>query len=127
MTYGDISIGDATNMTALTAACDQLLLSAVQTLVTSQAREYYTVDCYCPIPLLPGQTVKIENATGTTPAVTTTPNWVILEVTERLVNGRPRTTLSVSNMSGCGGHLRPALPDHTLCHSEPAPGVQRRR
>jgi hypothetical protein len=100
MTYGDISIGDATNMTALTAACDQLLLSAVQTLVTSQAREYYTVDCYCPIPLLPGQTVKIENATGTTPAVTTTPNWVILEVTERLVNGRPRTTLSVSNMSG---------------------------
>jgi hypothetical protein len=100
MTYGDISIGDATNMTALTAACDQLLLSAVQTLVTSQAREYYTVDCYCPIPLLPGQTVKIENATGTTPAVTTTPNWVILEVTERLINGRPRTTLSVSNMSG---------------------------
>jgi hypothetical protein len=100
MTYGDISIGDATNMTALTAACDQLLLSAVQTLVTSQAREYYTVDCYCPIPLLPGQTVKIENATGTTPAVTTTPNWTILEVTERLVNGRPRTTLSVSNMSG---------------------------
>jgi hypothetical protein len=100
MTYGDISIGDATNMTALTAACDQLLLSAVQTLVTSQAREYYTVDCYCPVPLLPGQTVKVENATGTTPAVTTTPNWVILEVTERLVNGRPRTTLSVSNMSG---------------------------
>ena len=100
MTYGDISIGDATNMTALTAACDQLLLSAVQTLVTSQAREYYTVDCYCPVPLLPGQTVKIENATGTTPAVTTTPNWTILEVTERLVNGRPRTTLSVSNMSG---------------------------
>jgi hypothetical protein len=100
MTYGDISIGDATNMTALTAACDQLLLSAVQTLVTSQAREYYTVDCYCPVPLLPGQTVKVENATGTTPAVTTTPNWVILEVTERLVNGRPRTALSVSNMSG---------------------------
>ena len=100
MTYGDISVGDATNMTALTAACDQLLLSAVQTLVTSQAREYYTVDAYIPVPIMPGQTVKIENATGTTPAATTTPNWVVLEVTERLANGRPRTTLSISNMSG---------------------------
>jgi hypothetical protein len=100
MTYGDISVGDATNMTALTAACDQLLLSAVQTLVTSQAREYYTVDAYIPVPIMPGQTVKIENATGTTPAATTTPNWVVLEVTERLVNGRPRTALSISNMSG---------------------------
>jgi hypothetical protein len=48
-------------MTALTAACDQLLLSAVQTLVTAQAREYYTIDCYVPNPLMPGQTVKIDN------------------------------------------------------------------
>jgi hypothetical protein len=115
-------------MTALTAACDQLLLSAVQTLVTSQAREYYTVDCYCPIPLLPGQTVKIENATGTTPAVTTTPNWVILEVTERLVNGRPRTTLSVSNMSGLEVDTGGAVcQDDPLRDSEPAPRCQRRR
>jgi hypothetical protein len=100
MTYGDISVGDATNMTALTAACDQLLLSAVQTLVTSQAREYYTVDAYIPVPIMPGQTVKIENATGTEPESSTAYNWIVLEVTERLVNGRPRTTLSVSNMSG---------------------------
>ncbi|MBX7254432.1 MAG: hypothetical protein K1X50_20800, partial [Candidatus Promineofilum sp.] len=99
-TYGDISISDAKNMTALAAACDQLLLSAVQTLVTAQAREYYTVDCYCPVPLLPGQTVKIENQTRTVPNVATSGNWTILEVTERLVGGRPRTTLSVSNMSG---------------------------
>ena len=99
-TYGDISISDAKNITALRAACDQLLLSAVQTLVTAQAREYYTVDCYCPVPLLPGQTVKIENATRTVPNVATSGDWTILEVTERLVQGRPRTTLSVSNMSG---------------------------
>ncbi len=99
-TYGDISLSDAKNTTALIAACDQLLLSAVQTLVTAQAREYYTVDCYCPVPLLPGQTVKIENATRTTPSVATSGDWTILEVTERLVQGRPRTTLSVSNMSG---------------------------
>ena len=95
-----MSISDAKNMTALAAACDQLLMSAVQTLVTAQAREYYTVDCYVPVPLMPGQTVKIENATGTIPNVATTSDWTILEVTERLVNGRPRTTLSVSNMSG---------------------------
>lgn len=99
-TYGDISLSDAKNMTAVRAACDQLLYSAVQTLVTAQTREYYTVDCYCPVPLLPGQTVKIENATRTVPNVATSGDWTILEVTERLVNGRPRTTLSVSNMSG---------------------------
>jgi hypothetical protein len=99
-TYGDISITDAKNMTALTAACDQLLLSAVQTLVTAQAREYYTIDCYVPNPLMPGQTVKIDNDTRTIPNVSTAGDWTILEVTERLVNGRPRTTLSVSNMSG---------------------------
>jgi hypothetical protein len=99
-TYGDISLSDAKNMTAVVAACDQLLLSAVQTLVTAQAREYYTVDCYCPVPLLPGQTVKIENQTRTVPNVATSGDWTILEVTERLVNGRPRTTLSISNMSG---------------------------
>ena len=90
-TYGDISISDAKNMTALAAACDQLLMSAVQTLVMAQAREYYTVDCYVPVPLMPGQTVKIENATRTVPNVATTSDWTILEVTERLVDGRPRT------------------------------------
>ena len=99
-TYGDISITDAKNMVALIAACDQLLLSAVQTLVTAQAREYYTIDCYVPNPLMPGQTVKIDNDTRTVPNVSTAGDWTILEVTERLVNGRPRTTLSVSNMSG---------------------------
>ena len=99
-TYGDISLSDAKSRDALVSACDQLLLSAVQTLVTAQEREYYTIDAYIPVAIAPGQTVKIENATGTTPAIGTSSDWVVLEVNEKQVNGRPRTSLVVSNMTG---------------------------
>lgn len=100
ITYGDISISDAKDATALVAACDQLLISAVQTLVTAQEREYYTVDAYIPVAVLPGQTIKIVNQTAAGPQADGTENWIILEVTERFVGGRPRTMLTVSNMSG---------------------------
>ena len=99
-TYGDISVDDATNTEQLVAACDQLLLSAIHELLQAQLREYYTVEAYIPVALKPGQTVKIENATRVEPAVSSSANYIILEVAERQVNGRPRTTLTVSNMLG---------------------------
>ena len=99
-TYGDISVTDARSQAAIVAASDQLLISAVQTLVTAQAREYYTIDAYVPVNLQPGQTVKIDNATRVEPTVSSSSNWIILDVTERLVDGRPRTTINVSNMLG---------------------------
>jgi len=99
-TYGDISVDDAANTEQLTAACDQLLLSAVHELLQAQLREYWTVEAYVPVALKPGQTVKIENQTRLEPNVTTAANWIILEVQERQVNGRSRTTLTVSNMLG---------------------------
>jgi hypothetical protein len=99
-TYGDISIDDATNNEQLVAASDQLLLSAIQELFQAQMREYYTVEAYIPVALKPGQTVKIENATRVEPTVSTATNYIILEVNEKQVNGRSRTTLTVSNMLG---------------------------
>lgn len=99
-TYGDISIDDATNAAQLGAACDQLLLSAVNELTQSQLRTYYTIEAFVPVALKPGQTVKIENATRVEPTVSATTDYVVLEVSERQVDGRPRTTLTVSNMLG---------------------------
>lgn len=99
-TYGDISIEDAGNAEQLGAACDQLLLSAVQDLLQAQLREYFTVEAYIPVALKPGQTVKIENATAVGPAVSTAADYIILEVHERQSQGRSRTTLLVSNMAG---------------------------
>ena len=40
------------------------------------------------------------NQTAAGPQADGTENWIILEVTERFVGGRPRTMLTVSNMSG---------------------------
>ena len=100
ITYGDISISDAKDSEALTSACDQLLISAVQTLVTAQERKYYTIDAYIPAAVMPGQTIKIYNQSNSAPRDGGATDWIVLEVTERVVSGRTRTTLTVSNMTG---------------------------
>lgn len=99
-TYGDISISDAGNLSEVQAASDALLLSAVNTLVQAHLREYFTVEAYLPQPVMPGQTIKIENLTRVEPWVDTNTDYIVLEVVESQANGRPRTRLTVSNQLG---------------------------
>ena len=99
-TYGDISINDAGNLAEVQAASDALLLSAVNSLVQAHLREQFTVEAYLPKPVLPGQTIKLENFTRVEPPVFPSTEYVVLEVIEKQTNGRPRTRLTVSNQLG---------------------------
>ncbi len=98
--YGDISANDAGNPIGLTAAADQLLLSAMNTLYQARGRMVYTIEAFVPSLIHPGQYVSIENETRSVPNPDTPNSFVVLETTERLVNGRPRTTLLVSPYAG---------------------------
>ena len=93
--YSDISVVVG-NPHGLTAAADQLLALAIRTL--SQASYFeYVIEAFVPSLIHPGQYVHIENETGTEPGDDGINTYTVLETTERLVKGRPRTTLVVSN------------------------------
>lgn len=101
VTYGDVSLSDASTLDELQSAADNLLYAAVATIRDSRARQYYEVEAFTPLLIHPGQTVKLENRSATRlPSVNSSTNWVVLEVTETIVNGRPRTRLLVSDVSG---------------------------
>ena len=94
--YPDISIAVG-NADGLTAAADQLLLSAMRTLYQAASQFEYDIEAFVPSLIHPGQYVHIKNETGTEPASDVDNTFTVLETTERLVKGRPRTTLIVSN------------------------------
>lgn len=98
--YGDIAIDDTMNQLGRTAAADQMLAAAKWTIQQANYRNFYTVECFTPKLLAPGQYVTIENASGTTPVVNFANTYIVLEATESLVDGRPRTTLHVSDLTG---------------------------
>ena len=99
-TYGDISVSDAGNLAELQAASDNLLYAAVHQLLNSDVRQYYTIEAYTAAPIRPGSTVRIENNTRVAPNTVSTDDYMVLEVTERLRDGRPRSRLIVSNIPG---------------------------
>ena len=98
--YGDIAIDDKINADGRTAAADQMLAAAKWTIQQANYRTFYTAECYTPVALKPGQYIHIESATGTTPIVNFPNSLIVLEVTERIVDGRPRTSLVVSDLPG---------------------------
>ncbi len=98
--YGDIAIDDKINADGRMAAADQMLAAAKWTIQQANYRTFYTIECFTPRPLKPGQLVTIENETGTTPVVNFANSYVVLETTERIVDGRPRSTLVVSDLTG---------------------------
>jgi len=98
-TFGDISIADSESLEELQNASDALLAAAVQALTQARLREYYTVEASIPaVALAPGQTVRIFN--DVIEPIVDQANYVILDITERQVQGVPRTTLTVSNILG---------------------------
>jgi hypothetical protein len=98
--YGDIAVDDKMNAIGRSGAADQMLYAAQYTIAQANYRNFYTIECYTPQLLKPGQYIGIENETGTTPRVEWPTSMIVLEVTERLVDGRPRTTLVVSDSTG---------------------------
>lgn len=94
--YSDISVVVG-NPHGLTAAADQLLASAIQTLYQAASQFEFTIEAYSPSLIHPGQFVHIENETGTEPASDAVNTFTVLETTEKLVDGRPHTTLIVAN------------------------------
>ena len=98
--YGDISLPENANFTEMQAASDQLLLSAVQSLLAAHSRIFYTAEAFIPVRVKPGQTIQIRNTTNTAPYDTGSANYVILDVTEKMRDGRPYTVLTVSDTLG---------------------------
>ena len=98
--YGDISVADDANLDELTAASDQLLLNAIQSLVLAQSRVYFTAEAFIPVHVKPGQKIQVRNTTNTAPFDFGSTKYIILDVTERTRDGRPYTVLTLSDTMG---------------------------
>jgi hypothetical protein len=99
-TFGDISVSEAGNLAELQAASDNLLYSAVHRLLEASDRQYYTVEAYTAVPIRVGSTIRIENNTRVAPSTVSTTDYVVLEATDRMTNGRPRCRLVLSDIGG---------------------------
>lgn len=77
--YGNITLTDRGSIGELQAAADAMLRQAMTSLLEMQPREYWRVRCHTHRPLLPGQTVVINNSVV---EPTTTGTFYIQEVRE---------------------------------------------
>lgn len=101
ITYGDVSLSEAATLDEVQSASDNLLYEAVATIKQARARQFYEVECHTHWPIHPGQTIRIENRHAfRKPSINSSTDWIVIEATEYVKDGRSRSRLLVSNVTG---------------------------